>query len=139
MTTSHPAFAKVYAATLPPAPDPTTTALDATASRPRGLGRTGRAREALEQHLHVEGFELGGADGRRRVGRHHLCRRPPAGLGVARELDVLPADLVAVAAVLGSAVHALGRVLEDERREPHSDVGAGDHQVLLGTAEGGEV
>src|SRR3954470_24079363 len=101
-----------------------TTALEATVALPRGLGRSrGARRQAGEDLLEVEGLEGGGADGRAAVGGDHLLGAVAAGLGVAGELDVLPTDKVLVPAVLGRAVHALGRVLEHQRREADGDVG----------------
>src|SRR5947209_792203 len=117
-----------------------TTALEATATFPRGPGRSWFADgEVGEELLEVEGLQGGGADGCAAVRSDHLLGRVAAGLGVAGELDVLPADEVLVAAVLGGAVHALGRVLEDEAREADGDVGAGDEDVLLWPAQGDEV
>src|SRR5947208_2310561 len=96
------------AATAPPAPLPTTSAL-ATAQTSADLRHRLFETTADERRRGVHGI--------RTVGGTDLLRRVPARLGVPRKLDVLPSHEPLVPAVLGVRVHALDRVLEDQGPE----------------------
>src|SRR5580700_11251238 len=107
-TTCHPAWASSIAAKEPPAPLPITTALRMVlTSRPWCLHRA--------QEPEYVGHDPGVVDRIVSVGTLDLVAGVAARLAVAGEADVLPADQAPVAAILGSGVQALDRVLEQQR------------------------
>src|SRR5438309_3240660 len=130
MTTCQPRSASTMAATAPPAPLPTTTALSATPAPSGQANPAGGALEVLaEERLDLRLDRVGP------VGLADLGAREAPGLRVPRELDVLPSHQGLVPAVLGDRVHPLDGVLEQQAPERRLREGA----VLLLRRRGREV